>query len=88
MQFDLAEAIGLVAGAIGSCAFAPQAWKILKDKSAEDVSFVTYAMICSGAILWAIYGFLRQSPAIILWNLVAISLAGAVLILKLRLRGR
>lgn len=87
MQFDLAEGVGLVAGAIGSFAFAPQALKILRDKSAEDVSAVTYTMVCTGAILWLAYGVLRQSPSIILWNGVCVVLAGAVLILKLRLRG-
>ena len=88
MQFDVAEGVGLVAGAIGSFAFAPQALKILRDKSAEDVSAATYTMVCTGAALWLAYGILKQSPSIILWNAVCVALAGSVLVLKLRLRGR
>lgn len=87
MQFDIAEGIGLVAGAIGSFAFAPQALKILKDRSAEDVSATTYTMVCSGAALWLIYGIMKGSPSIMLWNVVCVMLAGAVLLLKLRLKG-
>jgi MtN3 and saliva related transmembrane protein len=88
MQLDLAELIGIVAGAIGSFAFAPQALKIIRDKSAEDVSTVTYVMVCVGAVLWLIYGLMRGSPAIIFWNFVAAALAGCVLVLKVHLRGR
>jgi MtN3 and saliva related transmembrane protein len=88
VQLDMAEGIGLIAGAIGSFAFAPQALKILRDNSAEDVSAVTYSMVCGGALLWFAYGVMKGSPAIMLWNAVAVVLAGAVLILKFRLRGR
>jgi MtN3 and saliva related transmembrane protein len=84
-MIDAAEGVGLVAGAIGSFAFAPQALKILKEKRAEDVSTLTYAMVCSGAALWLAYGVMKQSPSIMLWNAVAVALAGSVLILKLRL---
>ena len=73
---------------IGAFAFAPQALKILRDKSAEDVSLATFSMVFSGAVLWAGYGVWRGAPAIILWNLVAAVLAGAVIVLKLRLQGR
>lgn len=88
MVIDGAEALGLVAGAVGAFAFAPQAIKILRDNSAEDVSLVTFSMVFAGALLWFGYGLLRGSPAIILWNLIAAGLAGAVIVLKLRLGGR
>ena len=88
MLIDMAEAIGLVAGAIGSLAFAPQALKILRDRSAADVSGVTYAMVCGGALLWFVYGVIKESPSIMLWNGVCMMLAGAVLVLKLRLKRR
>jgi MtN3 and saliva related transmembrane protein len=88
MHSDGAEALGLVAGFIGSFAFAPQALKILCDKDAAGVSALTYAMVLCGALLWGIYGVLRAAPSIILWNAVAAGLAAMVLILKLRRRAR
>lgn len=84
MQFDRIEIVAFIAGAIGSFAFAPQAIKLLRDKKAENISGVTYAMVLVGAVLWTSYGLLRQAPAIIFWNLVAGSLAFAVLWLKIR----
>jgi len=86
MQMDVIEALGLVAGFIGAFAFAPQALKILRDRDGRNVSALTYAMVLTGALLWACYGALRGAPSIILWNVVAASLAALVLTLKLRQR--
>jgi MtN3 and saliva related transmembrane protein len=83
MQSDPTEALGLVAGFIGAFAFAPQAFKILRDRDATNVSALTYAMVLSGALLWGVYGALRGAPSIIIWNVVAAGLAAMVLVLKL-----
>ncbi len=84
MQSDFAEGLGLVAGFIGAFAFAPQAFKIVRDRDASGVSGLTYAMVLTGALLWGAYGVLRGAPSIMLWNAVAAGLAATVLILKVR----
>lgn len=84
MQSDFAEGLGLVAGFIGAFAFAPQAFKIIRDRDASGVSDLTYAMVLTGALLWGAYGVLRGAPSIMLWNAVAAGLAATVLILKVR----
>lgn len=84
MQSDSTELLGLVAGFIGAFAFAPQAFKIIRDRDASGVSALTYGMVLTGALLWGTYGLLRGAPSIIIWNAVAAALAGLVLILKLR----
>lgn len=83
MQSDLTEGLGLVAGFIGAFAFAPQAFKILRSGDGTHVSALTYSMVLLGAVLWAGYGAVRGAPSIILWNVVAASLAALVLVLKL-----
>ena len=83
MQGDAVESLGFVAGFVGSFAFAPQAFKILRDRDASSVSTLTYVMVLTGALMWAAYGVFRQAPSIILWNVVALSLASLVLGLKL-----
>jgi MtN3 and saliva related transmembrane protein len=88
MQLDATEALGLVAGFIGSFAFAPQAFKIVRDRDASGVSALTYAMVLTGALLWGTYGVFRGAPSIILWNAVAACLAATVLVLKLSGRQR
>jgi MtN3 and saliva related transmembrane protein len=84
MQADGVEALGLVAGFIGAFAFAPQAFKILRERDASGVSALTYSLVLTGAILWGGYGVLRAAPSIVLWNAVAAALAALVLTLKLR----
>lgn len=84
MQSDGIEVLGLVAGFIGAFAFAPQAFKIVRDRDASNVSALTYAMVLTGALLWGAYGVLRGAPSIVIWNGVAAALAAMVLILKLR----
>lgn len=84
MQGDQIEVLGLVAGCVGAFAFAPQAFKILRDGDASNVSGLTYAMVLTGAVLWGAYGLFRGAPSIILWNVVSAGLAGMVLTLKLR----
>lgn len=83
MQQDSVEALGLVAGFVGSFAFAPQAYKLLRERDGRQVSGLTYAMVLMGALMWGAYGFLRGAPSIVLWNGVAAALAGLVLALKL-----
>jgi len=84
MQADSVEALGLVAGFIGAFAFAPQAFKILRERDAAGVSALTYSLAFIGAVLWGGYGILRGAPPIVLWNGVAAALAALVLVLKLR----
>ena len=84
MRSDLIEVLGLVAGFIGAFAFAPQAFKIIRDRDASGVTGLTNAMVLTGALLWGAYGVLRGAPSIMIWNAVAAGLAATVLILKLR----
>lgn len=84
MQFDGTEVLGLVAGFVGAFAFAPQALKILRERDSRNVSALSYSMVLIGALLWMSYGALRAAPSIVIWNVVAASLAVLVLALKLR----
>lgn len=86
MHTDPIEILGLIAGFIGAFAFAPQAFKIIRDGDGSNVSALTYAMVLMGALLWGAYGVMRGAPSIVLWNAVAACLAALVLGLKLRKR--
>ena len=87
MLIDPTEGLGLVAGFVGSFAFAPQAVRIIRTGHAADVSALTYSMVFGGAVLWTLYGISRAAPAIILWNVVAALLAAIVLALKFQSGG-
>lgn len=81
---QLVELIGYVAGVLTTAAFAPQAFKIWRSKSARDVSLAMYAMFVMGVALWLVYGVLTESPPVVAANAVTLVLALLVVAMKLR----
>ena len=81
---DLTVALGLVAGGLTTVSFVPQAWKIWKSKSAEDVSLKMFSALCLGVGLWLVYGFIKKDTALLVTNGVTLLLALAILAMKLK----
>ncbi|OHD12494.1 MAG: hypothetical protein A2086_10475 [Spirochaetes bacterium GWD1_27_9] len=77
---NFSEIVGIIAGCLTTTAFLPQLIKILKDKSAKDVSLLMYIIFCSGIILWLIYGILINSFPIILFNSITFILNFLILL--------
>lgn len=82
---DLTNLVGLVAGALTTAAFFPQLVKVWKSRSARDISLWMYIAICTGILLWLIYGLAIGSMPVIAANAVTLLIAGAILVLKIRL---
>jgi uncharacterized protein with PQ loop repeat len=54
--------VGIATGA----AYVPQATRIWRRKSSEDVSVLTYAMFLGGQVIYLLYGIrFRQTPIVI-----------------------
>lgn len=81
---DWIEGLGLLAGLQTTVAFLPQALKVWRTKSAEDVSLATFLIFCSGVACWLVYGLLIDSLSIVLANAVTLVLAASIVWLKLR----
>ena len=78
------ELIGMVAGILTTIAFLPQAIKIWRNKSAKDVSLAMFACLCTGVVLWIIYGFMLGAFPVILANGVTLCIAATILAFKIR----
>ena len=78
--------LGLVAGTLTTFAFVPQAIKTWKTKSAGDLSIGTMSLICSGVLLWLIYGLLIGDVPVIAANAVTLVLVTSTFILVLLYR--
>ncbi|MCC5907465.1 MAG: SemiSWEET family sugar transporter [Balneolaceae bacterium] len=76
--------IGLIAGFCTTVAFLPQVLKTWKSGSAHDLSLGMYSILCTGVILWLIYGIILNDLPIILTNIATLSLALSILYFKLR----
>ncbi|WP_111706795.1 SemiSWEET family sugar transporter [Lutibacter citreus] len=83
-MIDSNEIIGLIAAALTTSAYVPQAYKTWKTKSAGNISLTMYLVMLSGVILWLIYGIHLNSLAMILANIVTIILTVLIIIFKLK----
>ena len=75
-----------VVGVATGIAYIPQALRIWKRRSSNDVSIVTYALFLGGQIIYLIYGIrIRQWPLIIG---MAANIAGSLAVIGSALRFR
>ena len=75
--------LGFVAGAFTTFSSIPQIVKVVRTRSADDLSPATLCMYNFGVILWIVYGFMVHSMPVVYWNIVALCLYSLLLVLKL-----
>lgn len=80
--------LGLIAGALTTAAFVPQAWRVWRRRSADDLSLPTFFIFSAGVACWLLYGFSIRSLPIILANLATLSIAVSIVVMAVRFRGR
>jgi len=78
------ELLGFVAAFCTTAAFVPQLVRVLRLRSARDVSLPTFVMFSVGVFLWLLYGFYIGSKPVIASNGVTLVLSVSILIMKLR----
>lgn len=83
---NIPEIIGSAAGFCTTLAFLPQALRIWRTRSTQDISLGMYLIFCTGVTLWLTYGMLISSVPLIATNAVTLVLAGSILIMKLAWR--
>ena len=76
--------IGLIAAALTTGSFLPQAIKTFKTKKTKDLSLPMYLALTIGVFLWFIYGLYLQSAPIILANAVSFIFTASILFLKIK----
>ncbi|MGE4512842.1 MAG: SemiSWEET transporter [Chryseobacterium sp.] len=64
--------LGIIAGILTSVSMIPQLIKVLKEKNAEDLSWMMILVLISGLSLWVWYGFIKDELPIILSNAFAV----------------
>lgn len=81
---ELVEAIGFIAAALTTTAFVPQVIKAWRTRSTQSISLRMYLMLCTGVLLWLVYGIEINSLPIILANGVTLILTLSILALKIQ----
>ncbi len=80
----LAALAGTAGGMLSVGAFVPQAWRIVRRRSAADVSLVMYLTIVVSSCLWIFYAYAHDSTALLVTNVVIALIAIFIAGLKLR----
>ena len=82
----LIDLIGTLAACLTTCSFLPQAIKTFRTKDVSGISLAMYGAFTCGVALWLIYGVMLGAWPIIVANVITLSLALSIFLMKLRYR--
>lgn len=86
MNMQLSELIGYAAAFLTTSSFVPQALHTFKTKDVRGISLTMYSIFVVGIALWLVYGILLDAWPIVIANSVTLTLAIAILAMKLKYR--
>jgi len=78
------ENIGFVAAFCTTVAFVPQLVRVLRLRSAREISLGTFLLFSVGVLLWLFYGIYSGSKPVIASNAATLGLSVSILYLKMR----
>ncbi len=82
----LSEIIGYAAAFLTTSSFVPQAVHTFKTKDVRGISLAMYSAFVVGITLWLVYGLMLNAWPIVIANTVTLTLAIAILAMKLKYR--
>ena len=83
---QLIDLIGFLAAVLTTASFGPQALHTFRTRDVSGISLVMYSAFTAGVALWLVYGLLLGAWPIVIANIVTLSLASSILVMKLRYR--
>lgn len=83
LDSGLIEGVGSVAAVLTTGAFLPQAWLTFRTKDVRGISLGMYSAFTLGVALWLLYGLAKGSWPMTVANLITLSLALVILVMKL-----
>jgi MtN3 and saliva related transmembrane protein len=76
--------IGYCAATMTTLSFLPQLIRVVKLRTARDISLGMFLIFSVGTLFWLMYGLLSHSKPVWIANAVTLILSMSILILKLR----
>ena len=81
---DTIDFIGYIAATCTTVAFLPQLIRVIRLRSAREISLGMFCVFSMGTALWLTYGLLSHSMPVVVANAVTFVLSLSILVLKLR----
>ena len=85
---DWIEGVGLAAGFLGIIGWYPQVKRVWIEKKADGISVPTFVVIAISLGLWLTYGILKNSIAILVANVFALTMILSIAIGAYRLQSK
>ena len=76
--------IGYAAAALTTVSFIPQAWHTFRTRDVSGISLGMYSIFTLGVFFWLLYGLQLGAWPVIAANATTLTLACAILLMKLR----
>jgi MtN3 and saliva related transmembrane protein len=80
------QIIGYSGALISSISFLPQVIKLWKTKSGKDLSMVTLSFLTLNALLWAVYGVIKDAKPLWITNVLMLIMLIVMIFLKIKYR--
>ena len=78
------DSLGYIAATMTTLSFLPQLIRVIKLRSARDISLIMFLVFTVGTVFWLLYGLLSRSAPVAIANGVTLLLSASILFLKLR----
>ena len=82
----LVQIVGIVAAICTGFSMLPQLIKIIKEKKADDISWVMLVILMTGLAGWVWYGILKEDYPIIVTNAFSFLVNCAILFCRIRFK--
>ena len=76
--------LGLVAASLTTACFVPQAIKIIRSKETKNISLLMYICLCTGVVLWFVYGLILKNAPLMMANSISLLLSATILGYKIK----
>jgi MtN3 and saliva related transmembrane protein len=84
MQQETINFIGYAAATCTTVSFLPQLIRVVRLRSAKDISLGMFSIFSAGTAMWLTYGLLSHTWPVVVANGVTLVLSFSILVLKLR----
>jgi len=84
LYMQTATIIGLSASVCTGTSMLPQLIKIIKEKKADDISFIMLGILAAGLALWVAYGFMHKDHIIIASNGFSFLIAVLIILFSIK----
>jgi MtN3 and saliva related transmembrane protein len=80
------DLIGYLAAFLTTFSFVPQALKTFRTRDVSGISLGMYSCFAAGVAFWLVYGWLISAWPVVIANIITLSLALCILVMKLKYR--